>query len=95
MWYDGGELSEKRMELTPEQNRRIRAIMAELDCPKDFTCYKSKFDDLTPVEAFPGNSMVECRRVDPSTCPMAFTFGIGKGFCTCPLRKYVALELGK
>ena len=69
--------------------------MAEMDCPKGFGCYKSKFDDLTAVEAFPGNNIVGCLRTDPSSCPMAFTFGIGKGFCKCPLRQYVALELGR
>ena len=84
------------MELTPEQDCKVKAIMADMECPKDFHCYKSKFTDITPVEAFPGNNIIECIRTDPSLCPMAFTFGIGigKGFCTCPLRKYVALELG-
>lgn len=83
------------MELTANEENDIQKIMADMDCPKDFTCYKSQFDDLTPIEPFPGNNIIECLRQDPSTCPMAFTFGIGKGFCTCLLRRYVALELGK
>jgi len=83
------------VELTAEQEADVQKIMAEMNCPGDFICYKSKFDDLTPVEAFPGNNIVECLRTDPSLCPMAFTFGLGKGFCKCPLRHYVAFELGR
>jgi hypothetical protein len=26
---------------------------------------------------------------------MSFTFGIDMAFCKCPLRRYVALELGR
>ena len=83
------------MELTPEQDCKVKAIMAEMDCPKNFHCYEVKFTNLTPVESFPGKNIVECLRTDPSPCPMAFTFGIGKGFCRCQLRRYVAFELGK
>ncbi len=31
------------MELTPEQDCKVKAIMAEMDCPKDFHCYEAKF----------------------------------------------------
>ncbi len=82
------------MELTVAQEADIQKIMAETDCPRGFRCYESKFEDLAPVEAFPGNNVVECRKAEESYCPMAFRFGVGTAFCTCPLRKYVALNLG-
>jgi hypothetical protein len=84
-----------QMELTADQKHKIKAIMAGMDCPKGFCCYESKFEDLTPVKAFPGNDVLECRRASQILCPMSFTFGIGKLFCKCPLRKYVALELSR
>ena len=83
------------MELTAEQELYIKQIMAGMDCPKGFRCYESKFEDLAPVEAFPRNDIVECRRADPVSCPMSFTFGIDMAICMCPLRRYVALELGR
>lgn len=83
------------MELIEDQECEIKAIMAEMKCPKGFRCYESEFEDLAPVEAFPRNDIVECRRADPVSCPMSFTFGIDMAICTCPLRRYVALELGR
>ena len=41
------------MELIEDQEREIKAIMADMECPKDFRCYESKFETLGPVEAFP------------------------------------------
>jgi len=83
------------MKLTPEQEHDVKAIMAEMDCPRDFHCYKSKFEDLAPVEAYAGNNIVECRKADRSSCPMSYFFGMRSVFCKCPLRKYAALRLGK
>ena len=82
------------MELTEDQERKIKAIMADMECPKGFRCYESKFEDLGPVEAFPGSYVVECRGTDRSSCLMSFTFDIDMAICACPLRRYVALELG-
>jgi hypothetical protein len=83
------------MELTPEQEREVKAIMAEMDCPRSFRCYESKFEDLVPVEVFAGDNVVECRKAERSYCPMSFMFGARTAFCKCPLRRYVALHLGR
>jgi hypothetical protein len=83
------------MEITKEQEHEIKKIMAEMDCPRGFRCYESKFEDLAPVRAFPGNDVVECRKAEESYCPMSFRFGLGGAFCKCPLRRYVALNLGR
>jgi hypothetical protein len=83
------------MELTAEQELDIKQIMAEMDCPKGFRCYESKFEDLSPVETFPGDNIVECRKSEEWYCPMALASSVSKIFCKCPLRRYVALELGR
>ncbi|MHC4145475.1 MAG: hypothetical protein ACYSUD_11930 [Planctomycetota bacterium] len=83
------------MELTEDQEREIKAIMADMECPKGFRCYESGFEDLAPVEAFPRDNIVECRKSEEWYCPMALASSASKIFCKCPLRRYVALELGR
>ncbi|MHC4580161.1 MAG: hypothetical protein ACYS14_01810 [Planctomycetota bacterium] len=83
------------MELTAEQEREIKAIIAEIGCPKDFRCYESKFEDITPVIPIPDANLVQCRKAAESYCPMSRTFGINAAFCECALRKYAAFNLGR
>lgn len=84
------------MELTVGQEADIQKIVAEMDCPKSFPCYESKFEDLTPVKAFSGTDVVECLIETESHCSKSFKFGYDAIFlCKCPLRKYVSLNLGR
>ncbi len=82
------------MELTAKQEADVQKIMAKTDCPKGLRCYESAFEDLAPVKVISSNT-VECLKAKDSYCQMAFAFGLNFVFCKCPLRKYVALELGR
>ncbi len=83
------------MELALQQESDVQRIMAEMDCPKGFHCCESEFESLTPVEVIPGSKLVECLKAKESYCPMSFTFGLDSAFCKCPLRRYMAIELGR
>ncbi len=82
------------MRISDEDWDQIKKIVAAMDCPKTFRCYKSGFKNLCPVEAFPGDKVVECRKTGHPDCLMAFRFGHSRVFCRCPLRQYIALHLG-
>ncbi len=82
------------MHVSNEDWDQIKSIVATIDCPEDFRCYKSGFKNLSPVEAFPGNDIIECRKAGDSHCSKAFRFGRSSVFCRCPVRKYAALHLG-
>lgn len=83
------------MELTSEQESKVREIMAGMDCPKSFRCYESGFEDLTPVQVISRNGLVECHGAGKSLCTKCVRFGSDCAFCKCPLRKYVAVTLGR
>jgi hypothetical protein len=83
------------VELTQQQEYEIKQIMAGMDCPRAFRCYKSGFEDLTPVEVFGGSDLVQCRKAAESYCSMSFSFGPRTTFCKCAIRKYVAQHLGR
>jgi len=83
------------LELTGEQESEVQAIMAEMDCPSGFPCYASKFESLTPARVLPRTTMVECPGAEEPDCGMFFRFGSNTVLCECPLRKYVALKLGR
>ncbi len=88
------EICEKAMELTPEQDRNIKAIMAEMDCPAGFPCYESGFEALTAVRIL-SYGPVECLRAKEELCPMSVSFGLQDRRCECPLRRYLASEFGR
>jgi hypothetical protein len=83
------------MKLTAEQRSEVQKIMAEMDCPKSFRCYESGFEDLTTVQVISSNGLVECHGAGKSLCPLSARFGFDWAFCRCPLRKYVAVTLGR
>jgi len=88
------ELCDKTMELTPEQDRKVKAIMAEMDCSAGYPCYESGFEGLTPVRVL-SYGPIECLRAKEAPCPMSVSFGLQDRRCECPLRRYVASEFGR
>ncbi len=82
------------MQLTAEQETDIQKIMAEMDCPHSFRCYKSKFEKLVPVKLLSATT-IECLKAEESFCQMSASFGLSAMICQCPLRRYVVLELGR
>ena len=83
------------MELTAEQDRKVKAIISAMDCTYGFPCYESRFEKLIPVQIFRGANVIRCRHKGRRTCQYGSVFGDGIVFCKCPLRTYVAFELGR
>ena len=83
------------MESTEDQGLDIAAIMAEMSCDKGFECYKSKFEDLCPAHQQFETNLLECQAANGQDCPMSYTFAGDMLICRCPLRKYLACELGR
>lgn len=82
-------MGEIDMEITPEHARRIQDIMGEMQCPKDFECYKSGFEELCKVRIICNGQLIECLEEKAQPCKLGFCFGYGY-FCDCLLRKYIA-----
>lgn len=77
------------MEITKEQASQIERIASGMECPKDFKCRKSGFEDLCKTKLVAGNRLVEC--LEENKCRFALPFG-GSAYCRCPLRIYVAMN---
>jgi hypothetical protein len=82
------------MELTAEQEREIKAIMAQMRCAKNFECSKSEFEVLCKAKDFGVEHYIECLEAEPHRCNFALYFG-SRDLCTCPLRIYVLKNLKK
>jgi len=84
-----------------EHKTKIEEIRSQMNCRKNFACCDDGFQKVCKVNLAAGGRLVEC---DPSNyedsktkqpdCQFALLFGYSTFFCTCPLRKYVAKELG-
>ena len=83
------------MELTEDQEREIKAIMAEMNCDKGFACHKSQFEDLCAAHRNVDTNLIECKDVEGQACSMSYTFAGDMLICRCQLRKYVACKLGR
>ena len=77
------------MVITQEHQTQIEDIIKNMDCPKDFVCYKSDFEKLGEVGILGDARMIECIEEYAKTCQFGFSFGLGV-ICKCPLRNYIA-----
>lgn len=70
----------------------LQEIIAELDCPKDFQCYKSGFQILCKARDVGVQTFVECLEEYPQACTFSFSL-YGWSYCRCPVRVYVVKNL--
>ncbi|MFO7967702.1 MAG: hypothetical protein R6U44_08905 [Archaeoglobaceae archaeon] len=80
-----------------EFENEIEKIMENIDCPRDFECYKANFENLCVSKDFLGiENYVECGcdscPHSPANCKFGFDFGMSY-FCKCPLRVFVAKRM--
>lgn len=73
---------------------KLKKIIDGLRCPKDFECYKLRFDDLCKAEDIGLDSFVMCLEKDSLKCVFSLPFG-DIYICKCPLRIYICKELKK
>ncbi len=74
-----------------EHEETIAEIMAGMECPKDFKCYKSQFANLGEAKSMGIKGFIQCLNV-PVECDFSFSFG-NIYMCKCPLRVYLANTL--
>jgi hypothetical protein len=82
------------MEITQEHRRQIEEIIKDTECPRDFKCYKSDFEDLAKIRIFRGGELIECFEERSNLCKFSFNFGRGY-YCKCPLRRYIAQNFNR
>ena len=77
-----------------EHKRKIEELMGGINCPKEFSCCQSDFDNLCKARDIGMQSYLECLEENPRDC----TFSLGYAdsyYCKCPLRRYIAKHMGK
>jgi hypothetical protein len=72
----------------------IEKIIAGMECPKDFLCYKSGFNSLCKAEDIGVDSFLVCLEEKPQECNFSRS-SEHRFLCKCPLRIYIAKELKK
>jgi hypothetical protein len=87
-------LGETIVQLTEESIIEIEEIMGRIDCPFDFRCYKSGFEELCGSPMIDSGKLVGCHHKNAAACHFSAPFG-SDFLCACPLRMYVAINYGK
>jgi len=80
-----------------EDKKKIVEILGQMECPKGFKCVESGFDRLCQARDFGNEHYLECLEKPDPPCPFALVHDYGNEtrFCRCPLRVYLAQNLGK
>lgn len=83
------------LKLSEKQEKEIVKIMTEMemDCPKHFSCCGPSPTDLCKANYVISTHMVECIEMTNQPCKFKSLLGEG-GLCKCPLRCFLAKELG-
>jgi len=82
------------MEITQEHDSKIRKIMRDMHCHRDFECYKSSFENLSRAGIVGDAIKVICLEEEAKICNYGLAFGYGY-ICKCPLRNYVAKKFNR
>ncbi len=75
-------------------NGEIEEILRQMECKRDFQCYKNGFRDICDIKDIGLPDSVECLSKTSRNCEYSVAFG-DSAFCKCPLRVYIAKKFGK
>lgn len=82
------------MEITQEHRSRIEEIMSEVQCPKNFACYRSGFTDVGEIKGIGTAGFLKCLEPNSQDCQFSLSFTTPCS-CLCPVRIYIATEFHK
>jgi len=77
-----------------EISEKIKEIMGEMQCPKDFKCAELGFEELCKAKYIWKKKQLVCLESDPSDCEFSIST-VKEYLCSCPLRGLIARKLGK
>lgn len=80
------------MEITKEQARQIDRIAGDMECPSDFVCRTSEFEDLCKIRLIANGQLLECLEENAGRGKFEVPFG-DSSLCKCPLRRYISKNL--
>jgi len=77
-----------------DDRKKIEEIIGQLSCPKNFKCAASSFDNLCKAKDIGIDTHLLCQDSSSFWCRFSLKFD-QEYFCSCPLRIYLAKQLGK
>jgi hypothetical protein len=81
--------------MNDKDRKKIEEIMGAMQCPKNFKCAESGFEEhLCRATDFGAEKYLDCLEENPSACLFALPFRYGH-MCQCPLRVYLCKYLKK
>jgi hypothetical protein len=77
-----------------EDRRKIDEIIGQFNCPKNFKCAASGFDNLCKAKDIGVDTHLLCLDKAPALCRFSLKADL-EYLCSCPLRIYLAKHLKK
>jgi len=82
------------MEFAEEQLSNVIGIMEKFNCQQHFLCFNSNFKNICECSVI-GEDFVECMDERATICKTSSRFKENRYLCNCPVRRYLAIELGR
>ena len=80
--------------MNEEIRQKIEEIMRQMDCPKNFKCIETGFEQLCKARDTYLENYLDCLDGNPKLCDFALSFGYSY-FCHCPLRVFITKQVRK
>ena len=77
-----------------DYQKEIEDIIGQMQCPKDFRCYKDGSHNLCKAKDVGLASYVMCLNKSPNGCGFSVAYAYAH-YCRCPLRVYMAKTFKK
>ncbi len=77
-----------------ELREKLKEIMEQMECHKDFQCSRNGFERLCKARDFGVGNFLYCLEENPMTCNFAISFGFTY-ICRCPLRVFIEKNMAK
>jgi hypothetical protein len=77
-----------------EHEKKLKEIIGDIKCPKDFKCCKQGFKNLCKAGDIGPGGTIKCLEKRAYDCSFTTLYN-GVFYCTCPLRVYIAKKLKK
>lgn len=74
--------------------QELNKLKSEVVCEKNYICIDLSFKDLCNAKFYSNFNRIECFDESTTSCVNHKPFGI-KNICTCPLRKFIAINQKK
>jgi hypothetical protein len=73
----------------------LEQLKEQIQCSRNYRCIDASLNSLCASKYHAISDMLQCLDDNPGACKFSKPFSASAQKCTCPLRKYIAIHIGR